>query len=124
MLTPTPAGQFDGNLLFAANGDPIGASSSLLQACTCASPPCTDGPFSYACALGPAPLLGTGYEGHASTYWLRTTAPVVPGNTVTLRLTVYDSGDGVYDTTALFDNFTWLSAPVPGASTVPVPSPK
>jgi hypothetical protein len=124
MLLPWPAGQHDGNVLFEPNGDPIGPSSSLLQACACISPPCTIGPFSYDCPLGPAPLLETGYEGHASTSWLRTTVPVVPGDTIQLRLTVYDSGDAFYGTTAIFDNFRWLSEPVAGASTVPVKPPR
>jgi hypothetical protein len=71
----------------------------------------------YACALGDSQLVGTGFGkdtemvDHASTYWLKTTAPVTPNSTITIRFTVYDSGDGILDSSVLFDNWTWIPSP-------------
>lgn len=45
---------------------------------------------------------------HAATGWLRTKSPVVGGETITLRFTIYDSGDGLLDSSALIDNFRWI----------------
>jgi hypothetical protein len=39
--------------------------------------------------------------------WLTTTAPVIPGETITLELTIGDVGDGYYDSTVLIDAFQW-----------------
>ncbi len=43
-LTPTPAGQSDGNIVFDSSGSPVNASSTLIDVCTCSgAPPCTAG---------------------------------------------------------------------------------
>ncbi len=47
-----------------------------------------------------------------STGWLTTTAPVTPGETITLRFSIWDEGDGVYDSVAFIDNFQWDTAPI------------
>ena len=51
----------------------------------------------------------TGMEGGVGggTTWLTTTAPVVPGETITLDLIVFDVVDGEYATNILLDGFTW-----------------
>lgn len=41
------------------------------------------------------------------TKWLTTDAPVVPGETMTLELVVFDVGDTAFDSLALVDNFRW-----------------
>jgi hypothetical protein len=54
-------------------------------------------------------LLGGG------TGWLVTSGNVAPGETMTLRFVVWDTGDQVYDSLVLLDNFTWsLEASQPG----------
>jgi hypothetical protein len=79
----------------------------------------------FACALGYDQLIGTGFDeqsdpfsgtlGSAATGWLVTTAPVEnPGAEITLMFAIWDSGDGVLDSTVLLDNFTF---DVDGAAT-------
>lgn len=120
LLDPIPEGQADGNISFDAQGNPISVNNALLAACGCAAgPPCSAGGKVFDCPAGTAELEGTGFESHAATGWLTTTAPVEPGSTVRLRLAVYDSGDGILDSTALIDNFHWLPEP-PDVETNPV----
>ena len=124
LLTPMPAGQTDANVVFDAQGNLISVNSALLDVCDCASgPPCTAGSKSYSCAQGATLLAGTGFgkdtdgTDHGATGWLVTTVPVEAGKEVTLRFTVYDSSDGVLDSTSLVDNFTWLTTGAPSKPT-------
>jgi len=68
-------------------------------------------------------LAGTGYEDTlqgkvigGSTGWLRTSAPVIPGDEITLRFMIFDEGDHIYDSAAIIDAFAWstdvIDAPV------------
>ncbi len=76
------------------------------------------------CSLGPAGLLGTGFEAQGGsgcdligggTYWLTTAGNVNPGEIVTLRICVFDVGDSSWDSLAILDGFSWLLfATVPG----------
>ena len=61
--------------------------------------------------LGSSTLVGTGFELHGATGWLTAGAGVVPGETITLTLYIWDSGDGILDSTVLLDNFRWLTNP-------------
>jgi hypothetical protein len=78
-------------------------------------------------ATGLHPLLnGTGFDGvcanpfgskytspsicGGSTGWLQTTAPVKPGEQITLTFNVWDTGDHQWDSTVLLDRFTWSTA--------------
>ena len=70
----------------------------------------------FTCALGNSGLASTGFgadasfgQDHASTGWLLTKAPVKGGTDITIRWTVYDSGDGILDTTTLIDNWQWVA---------------
>lgn len=63
--------------------------------------------------------LGTGFEGHAATSWLTTTAPVTPGSVIAVRWGTYDSGDGVLDSTAILDNWRWEIDPNTKDETIP-----
>lgn len=129
ILDPLPAGQTDGNISFDSQGNPVSVNNSLLEVCDCAGgPPCVTGGKTFNCSLGAAELLGTGFgvdtEGtdHAATGWLRTTAPVAPGTTITLRFGIYDSGDGILNSSVLLDNFRWLNSTTV-VNTVPIPNP-
>jgi hypothetical protein len=46
---------------------------------------------------------------------------VKPGDTITLLFTIWDSGDGVWDSTVLIDKFQWSADGATAASTAPAP---
>jgi hypothetical protein len=120
LLDPPPMGQPTANISFDSQGNPISVNNALLSVCGCLlGPPCLAGGKMFDCPGGITELAGTGFEGAAATGWLTTTAPVEPGTVVTLRLAVYDSGDGDLDSTTIIDNFRWLSEP-PAVETNPV----
>jgi hypothetical protein len=72
------------------------------------------------CSAGLTLLQGTGFEKPSptdcaqggATRWLQVSGNVVPGQEVTLRLAIWDVGDEVLDSTALFDAFRWQPNPV------------
>jgi hypothetical protein len=127
-MAPEPTGaSTGGNVAFDQSGNPISVNNALLQACD----PQTAGGKKFTCPLGSASLSGTGFgkdtagSDHAATGWLQTQVNVDPslkGKDITLVFAVWDSGDGVLDSTALVDNFVWSTAP--GQNTpVTVPTP-
>jgi hypothetical protein len=71
------------------------------------------------CPLGTTQLEGTGIllvetpsnsppvTRGAATGWLTTQAAVVPGETITLRLGIWDAGDELLDSTTLLDHLVW-----------------
>ncbi len=139
LLTPFPAGQQDGNISFDSQGNPVSVNNAFLEVCGCgtgsppAPPGCNAGGKTFPCPLGNTSLIGTGFsasdpdafgQDHGSTYWLQTTAPVAPNSLITIRWGVYDSGDGVLDTTTLVDNWQWIATPGTGVGTNPVEDPK
>jgi len=137
LLEPFPAKQLDGNISFDAMGNPISVNNAFLDVCGCKGnppQPCEAGGKLFNCALGNSELLGTGFgfdaggfsDDHGATSWLTSQAPVTPSgkksSVIKLRWGVYDSGDGVLDSTTLIDRFRWiLKAGVPVA-TEPVPN--
>jgi len=122
LLTPFPAGQTDGNIAFDKMGNPVSVNNAFIEVCGCdGNPPnpCIAGGKTFACPLGDIELIGTGFgfdscafcQDHGGTGWLRTNAPIEnPGQVINLRFAVYDSADGVLDTTTLIDNFRWIAA--------------
>jgi len=122
ILSPIPAGQTDGQISFDTQGNPISVNNAFMTVCGCASgPPCVAGGKTFACPLGTAELNGTGFEGHAATSWLKTQAPVAPGETIRIRWGAYDSGDGILDSTAIIDNWQWSAEPGTTVGTAPIP---
>jgi hypothetical protein len=129
MMTPVPMGQADGNISFDTKGNLISVNAGFLEVCGCAGgPPCqTSGP-PFACTLGNSQLQGTGFDqdflgdstdNSAATGWLATTSPIQqPGSDISLLFAIWDSGDGVLDSTILLDNFTF---DVNGADTTTAP---
>ena len=114
------------NVSFDSAGNPVSVNNVLVRVCDCAAgPPCDAPPMapivSFDCPLGNAELLGTGFENHASTSWLVTAAPVGGGDVVTLRWVIYDSGDGLLDSTVVIDNFRWLGEAPDDPETKPIP---
>ncbi|MFO0754869.1 MAG: choice-of-anchor L domain-containing protein [Byssovorax sp.] len=129
ILSPVPMGQQDGNISFDSQGNPVSVNNAFLDVCGCAGgPPCFAGGKNFPCSLGDAGLLGTGFQDqfsdHASTGWLVTKAPVEPGQQITIRWAVYDSGDGVLDSTTLVDNWQWIAESGTTVGTDVVPTPK
>ena len=57
---------------------------------------------------------------HAGTKWLNTTAPVTPGETVTIVLAIFDLSDPILDSYVFLDNFTWGCDGEDAPSTKPV----
>ncbi len=130
-LTPWPQGQNDGNISFDSQGNPVSVNNAFLEVCGCAGgPPCSAGGKTFTCSLGNQSLIGNGFgadqafgQDHGSTYWLVTKAPVQPNTDIVIRWSVYDSGDGVLDTTTLIDNWQWIATPGTAVGTDPVPDP-
>ena len=58
------------------------------------------------------------------TRWLQTTINLEPAATnngvITLLFGVWDSGDGVLDSTVVIDNWQWSAEPATGSVTTPV----
>jgi hypothetical protein len=106
------------NIALDAQGQGITINSSLFTVCA-------NSGTQTKCTTSASTLAGSGYgepdtavppvtQGGA-TGWLTTRAPVTPGSTVTLKLLIYDDGDGVYDSAVVIDALRWstdaLSAP-------------
>jgi len=122
ILSPIPMGQSDGQISFDKQGNPISVNNAFMNVCGCSGgPPCTAGGKSFSCPLGTAELTGTGFESHAATSWLSTTAPVQPGQVIRIRWGAYDSGDGILDSTAIVDNWKWSADPGTTVGTEPSP---
>ncbi|MDB4940786.1 MAG: hypothetical protein JWP97_320 [Labilithrix sp.] len=119
IMDPKPAGLPDGNIAFDQDGNPISVNNSLLQVCS----PQNAGNKAFPCPLGNSTLSGTGFESHAATGWLTTTAPVETerGKEITLMFAVWDQGDGVLDSTVLLDDFKWSVDGADGTATKPTP---
>jgi hypothetical protein len=128
IMAPAPTGLADatcggipcGNISFDSQGNPLSVNAGFLEVCDAQMA----GGKNFPCNLGNEQLGGTDFEGHAATGWLQTAAPLAnPGEDIILEFGAWDSGDGVLDTTGLFDNFTWGLEETP-TQTEPVPSPK
>ncbi len=69
----------------------------------------------------PDSSAGAGQVVGGATGWLTTKAPVVPGETITLRFIVFDEGDHILDSAVAIDNFKWDATPVEKPVTEPPP---
>jgi hypothetical protein len=107
------------NISFDAMMNPITVNNSFFTICQNDSAK----PQTQHCTQAVDALAGTGYEEillgkpvGGSTGWLRTSAPVLPGDIITLHFMIFDEGDHIYDSAALLDGFAWsiddLTAPV------------
>lgn len=113
-IDPKPVDRPDGNIAVDGSGDPITVNSPLVRACKAG----TANGITYACPLGTTPLVGSGFDSAASTGWLETTVGVTPGSVVTLRFSIWDSGDGQFDSTALLDGLLFSPSPVTATRTI------
>jgi hypothetical protein len=99
-----------GNISFDVSGNPITVNISFFT------------------VVGGAKLAGTGFGGicagqvcGGATDWLESTAPVVPGETITLQFATWDTGDHKWDSTVLIDDFRWSTNPATIQTFVPQP---
>ncbi|MCH9682075.1 MAG: choice-of-anchor L domain-containing protein [Deltaproteobacteria bacterium] len=82
-----------GNISFDNQGNPISLNAGFLDF--------TDD------GGGLPEFAGTCMSRHAGTTWLNSTAPVSPGETITLVLAVFDLSDSALDSYVFLDNFGW-----------------
>ena len=105
------------NISFDANNNPVSVNVAFFTVPGC--PTCT------------SPVLtNTGFDGTCwgqicggATNWLYTTAPVTPGEDMTLHFSVWDMSDHVWDSTVLLDGFTWSAQPAIVQTGVVLPPP-
>ncbi len=110
----------DKNVSFDSFGNYISVNSDQFFQ-ICRSMNCGRSGVHYPCPGGTAPLQNTGYHDSiaGATEWLTTTAPVVPGETITLRFIIWDTSDRLLDSLVLIDNFRWHAEPGGGPTTQP-----
>ena len=96
----TPA---DGNIALDSAGNAISVNTVELASCGGNSKGCNS------CPAGTSALAGTGFDvvNGSATPWLDAHASVVPGETITLDIMLFDVSDHIYDTTVLLDDFRW-----------------
>jgi hypothetical protein len=148
LVTPPPTGAYvpsgssAGNVSFDSNNHPVSvnmgyfdvcdpsSSSSFAKGCKSSSTvTCPTLPSPY-CPLGAGQLKGTGFDTWSkspagATRWLQTQAPATPGSTITVQFTIWDAGNGEYDSTVLIDNFQWnATGGTVTVGTQPIPAPK
>jgi hypothetical protein len=113
----------DLNVAFDTMGNVISVNTPFLDRCTPNTPTGCAGTTTgtATCTAGPGELQGTGFynlgtyctsqsTGGGSTGWLTTTAPVVGGETITLQMIIWDTGDANWDSSVLVDNLKWYGA--------------
>jgi len=81
-----------GQAAFDSNGSTISVNSVLFD------------------VIAPAALQGTGFDQDGCTGWLRIWIPVTSGQPVSVRFSVGDVSDGVWDSAVLLDDFDWSNA--------------
>ncbi len=126
-------GQAD-NVSFDKDNNPVSVNNGFFDRCTPGSQtgcaPDSQNRATAACPGGVAELGGTGFgiDGQwcspypagsnavttngGATGWLTSQAPVQAGETFTLELMIWDTGDAVLDSSVLIDNFTWAEGEV------------
>ncbi len=115
VITPAPAGApASGHVTLDPTGNPLSVNSSFVDVCACSGgPPCATGSRTYACAAGDDELADTGFDDAsqlgAATRWLELRVPATAGARVEIRISAWDSGDGLLDSTLLADGFRWLA---------------
>ncbi|HSO37440.1 MAG TPA: choice-of-anchor L domain-containing protein [Labilithrix sp.] len=111
------------NMSFDSKKNPVSVNNGFFDRCTPnASIGCRGGsPGTSTCPGGAEELAGTGFGilgnycggggqtvAGGATGWLSSQAAVTPGETFTLDLMIWDTGDGDLDSSVLLDNFQWI----------------
>ncbi|MBX3182314.1 MAG: choice-of-anchor L domain-containing protein [Polyangiaceae bacterium] len=103
LMDPAPPGAISANVSFDSQGNPVSVNNGYLEVCQSQ----TAGGKHFPCPQGTALLAGTGFEPAASTGWLQTVVPIVPGQEYRLRFAIWDAGDDILNSTVLIDNLTF-----------------
>jgi hypothetical protein len=115
LVDPAPAGSVLGNICFDSKKNPVTVNIGFFDVCS-------------GCPAGTNDLVGNGFDtwdDAGATVWLTTQAPVKGGEEVTLRFAIWDTGDQLWDSTALIDNFQWIAnGGTVTVGTSPIPTPK
>ncbi len=98
-----------GNVSFDKDGHPVSINSVFLDY--------RDAPIESCPDCNAPELAGFAAQNHAGTDWLRTVAPVTPGETIELVIAVMDISDGSYDSAILLDGFEWTCTDLPPLTT-------
>ncbi|MDF2697898.1 MAG: hypothetical protein K0S65_6281 [Labilithrix sp.] len=112
------------NISFDSKDNPVSVNNGFFDRCTAGTKIGCEGAreSTSTCPAGPAELAGTGFGLEASacgmlgkkatqggaTGWLSSRAAIEPGETFTLELMIWDTGDGRLDSSVLLDNFHWI----------------
>jgi hypothetical protein len=110
------------NISFDAMSNPITVNSGFFTICQNDA----QKPQTQHCSRSIDELEGTGLNEvlldrpiGGATGWLRTRAPVIPGDEITLRFIIFDEGDHIYDSSAIVDAFAWSTDVIDAPVTVP-----
>ena len=100
------------------------ASSDMFPVCFPGTAGCMgDAPFETICPGGTLELVGTGFfqpgdtgcgdnkTTGGATGWLKLAANVEPGEIIELRLAIWDTGNGLFDSLVVLDNWRWSTTP-------------
>lgn len=101
------------NISFDGNNSPINVNNNFFQ------------------VTNQTVLAGSGFDGTgcysgfcgASTGWLKSDAPVVPGEEITVHFSIWDTSDHIYDSTVLLDNWLWSAEEKPIKTQPDTPDP-
>lgn len=97
--------QWTGNISFDGQGNPISLNAGFLD---------------FKDQGGNLPeLAGTCMRQHAGTNWLKTTAGVTPGETITVVFAIFDLSDQILDSYVFIDNWQWGCEPGGPPQTIP-----
>lgn len=124
LVSPPPMGSINGNISFDSGNHPVSVNIAFFDVCDpaslsyfaqhCSGGSCPSAPNPY-CPSGKGELLGTGMDGMVGvldgggTSWLQTSAPIKGGDDVTVRFTIWDTGDHNLDSSVLIDAFQWIA---------------
>lgn len=96
-----------GNIAADASNDPINVNSGFFGVCT----PGTFAGKTFPCTLGTDALAETGFGSFlpngGATGWLKSSAGVQPGETITLRFAIWNTSDHLMQSSVLLDAFQW-----------------
>lgn len=124
-----PSNPMDKNLAFytqpgTTNNYPVGVNlahgnTGLFTQCVNGETGCSGSPGTISTCISTDDLTGTGFDDAApyacdtgsleggATGWLTTSGNVTPGETIKLRIAIWDTSDHAYDSLALVDGFAW-----------------
>lgn len=98
--------RWTGNISFDTQGNPISLNAAFME---------------FVDDSGNLPeLADTCMRRHAGTDWLTSTAPVTPGEEITLVFAIMDLSDSILDSVVFLDNFVWGCKPSGPPTTTPV----